>query len=190
MGDYFDIYDILCEEQRLKVRFTEQVPWSRLLSFTDETNPLETTVPRGTVLQLPLWMARALCQAGVAVILPPRQFGGRVRADLAAGAESVNLRDLCPYWYALGIKVGQLLPAEGISRVLRVALAGRLDFMGRAVFAGSADGGGAVDPHKTIFGRPGCMAGLDHREQAIYAATVAARRDADGWASSCRSSSA
>lgn len=186
-SDYFNVYDISCEEQRLKVRFTQDVPWSKLLSFTDETNPLETIVPRGTVLQLPLWMARALHQAGVAVILPPRQFSGKVRADLAAGAESVNLRDLSPYWYSLGLKVAQLLPTENISRVLRAALGGRLEFMGRAIFAsnlGMAEGGegsSGGDPHKTIFGRQGATAILDHMEQTIYMATVATRKDTDNW---------
>lgn len=177
-GDYFDLHDILCEEQRVKVRFLQDTPWTHLLTLSDETTVADTHIAKGTVLEVPLWLARSLQAAAVLVVLPPRQFGSRVRADLAAGADAVSLRELSPYWYSLGAKMASLLPAEAIARTLRGALAGRLRLLARGIYCPTD---GASDPHKTVFGVRGSAAALDHLEAAIYAATVAARKDADAW---------
>jgi hypothetical protein len=178
---YFDLHDILCEEQTVKLRFTQDVPWTSQLAFSDDTVSTDTLIPRGTVLQMPLWLARSLHTTGLATILAPRQFSTRMRADLSADATAVNLRDLAVYWYRLGAKLAGILPAENIPRVMVAALAGRLVFLGRAIFAPSEK---SSDPHQTIFGGAnGGLAILDHTEQGIYTATVTARKDTDGWAS-------
>lgn len=182
--DYFGLHDMLCLEERVKVRFLQDVPWTPLLAIADENMINSLTIPRGTVLQLPLWLARVLHEADVAVVLPPRPYGARVRADLAADATAVNLKDLSRHWYSLGVKVGQILPSEGIARMLKGALAGRLPLLGRAVYSSALAFDG--DPHKTVFGgssgSSACPSSLDRWEENIFAATVAARKDSDAWA--------
>lgn len=182
--DYFDLHEIICEEERVKVRFLQDVPWTPLLAISDENMISSHNILRGTILQMPLWLARALHESGVAVVLPPRQFGTRVRADLAAEATAVNLRDLSRHWYSLGVKVGQILPSEGIARMLKGALAARLPLLGRALYSSSATPLEA-NPYKTVFGgtrsATSSPPSLDQWEEGIFAATLAARRDADAW---------
>ncbi len=38
MADYYDIHDIQCGEQRVRVRFDQSVPWSPLLYCEEPTN--------------------------------------------------------------------------------------------------------------------------------------------------------
>ena len=161
----------------MRVRFLQDVPWTNLLQLFDEVNE-HAFIASGTVMQMPLWMARALTETGVLTILPARQYGVRVRADLAADATAVNLKDLSPCWYELGIKMSAMLPTEGIARTLRGAFAGRLPFIGRGVFMPSES---PSDPHKTVFGVQSSSSILERTERRIYAATIAAKKDVDGW---------
>lgn len=194
MARYFDPHDIMCEEQRVKVRFLQDVPWLGSLSLAgeDASSCLSTTGPAdencfmtaGAIVQMPLWMARALAATGVLQIIPVRQYGVRVRADLMADPLAVSLRDLCPYWYALGTKLATLLPNESLGRLMRSAFSGRLPLLARASFYAGKDAGTVdVDPHQMIFG--GTTAGarqlLDHQEQIIYQRALDTRRDAAAW---------
>lgn len=192
MARYFDPHDMMCEEQRVKVRFVQDVPWLGSLSLSGEDSCVLATgsvsdtcfMTTGTIVQMPLWMARALAVTGVLQVVPARQYGVRVRADLVADPLAVSLRDLGPYWYALGAKLATLLPGESLGRLMRAAFAGRLALLARASFYAGANGGAIeVDPHQVIFG---AVAGagsqlLDHCEQTIYQEALAVRRDADAW---------
>ncbi len=133
-------------------------------------------------MEVPLWLAVQMQQILFVALLPPRQFSPRVRADLAADADAVNLRDLAPYWYDFGAKVAAAVGGAfcgATVRMMRSALGGRLAFIARSVYTRGA--AGASDPHKTIFGVAQSTAILDHAEAAIYEATVGAQRDAEGF---------
>lgn len=181
--DYFSLQDIMCEEQMVRVRFTSNVPWCDSLNLIDDINLTDSSyISNGTITQMPFWMGRALREAGVAEILAVKQFSPRVRADLAAGADSVNLKDLSPYWYRFGIKASRILPTENITRVLRAALSGRLNLIGRGITSiPSSSSSVEQDPHKTVFGSQGYSAIMDSTELEIFTASVGARKDVDAW---------
>ena len=144
----------------------------------------EEVMEQGTVTQLPLWLARPLHIAGYCRILPPRHFGARVRADLAADASALNLSNLSRHWYRLGMRMAPLLPSEGISKVLRGALSARIGMLSKALYSTGGVTETAIDPHKTVFGagRGGYVeANLDVMERAIFRQTIEAKRDADRW---------
>lgn len=182
-ADYYDIDDIISETELVKVRFLKDISWTGAFELSEELSNGNSTINNGTVLQLPLWLARALAECGSVTILPPRQFGVRIRADLAAQADAVNLHELCPNWYRLGIKVGKLLPGEGISRMMKGALAGRLGYLSKAIFLPGHQGSvTANDPHQTIFGARSSTSILDNTEEEIFLQTIAAKKEADAWA--------
>lgn len=178
MEDYFDPHDILCEEQRVKIRFSHDVPWGGMRSLPEELQITDSLISKGTVLEVPLWMARPFLSSGVATILMPRQFGTRVRADLAAGADAVSLKDLSSYWYRFGMKTGRLLPNENISKLCKAALAGRLGFISKGVFS---NGDRVCDPHNSLHGAPNHGSFLDFEEAIIFSETIASRKDCDQW---------
>lgn len=182
--DYFSIADVLCDEQRVKVKFLENVKWSSSLdmSATDDNLSTDGIVAKGTILQIPLWMARALVESNTVLILPPRQFNTRVRSDLAADPSSVNIKDLSSHWYLLGAKLSPLIPTEGVARTMRIALTGRLPLLSKSIFTPSNTM--SEDPHKSVFGgTQGLTSTLDYTELSIYSATVAGRKDANAWSS-------
>lgn len=182
-SNYYDVDDIIAETELVKVRFLKDTLWAGALDLSEELNNDNSTINHGTVLQLPLWLARALAECGSVAILPPRQFGVRIRADLAAQADAVNLRELCPNWYRVGIKMGKLLPGEGISRMLKSALAGRLGYLSKAIFLpGHHEAAVANDPHQSIFGVRSSTSILDNTEEEIFLQTMAAKKEADAWA--------
>lgn len=151
-----------------------------MLHLSEELQISDSLIPKGTVVEVPLWLARTFMSSGVALLMAPRQFGTRVRADLAADAEAVSLKDLCPYWYRFGLKVSGLLPAENIARLGKAALSGRLGYLSKGVFS-SADRS-SCDPHKTMFGGSGQNGSvLDFTEMNILTETVTAKKDCDQW---------
>lgn len=179
---YFDFNDLQCEEYRVKVRFLRDTPWTTEICLAEELSNC-SLIPRGTIISLSLYHARILAINGIVAILPSKAFSSRVRADLAADATSVNLRNLALHWYELGIKLSALQPNEDIVRTLNMALMNRLPLLAKAVFAPPENESPAADPHNIIFGSTSFTMGMDHAEEAIYLATVAAKRDADRWLS-------
>lgn len=182
--DCFDVQNLLCEEQRVKVRFLQNTPWTGVLALAEDGEH-DSFIAKGTVLMIPLWLARTLQEHGTIQILPPRQFGPRIRDDLIADAMTVNLHEISPYWYELGSKLSKLLPEEGIARMMRGTMVERMKLLARSTVStdiiNGKMGDGGADPHKTIFGVMGPMSRMDATEKTIYSACVKAKTDSERW---------
>lgn len=72
----------------------------------------EEDIHKHTRLELPYWMAQMLAVYDIISIQQPKPYGARVRSALNASASSVRLRDLVPYWYAMALRLSQLLDSE------------------------------------------------------------------------------
>jgi len=178
------VQNLLCEEQRVKVRFLQDAPWTGVLALTDDAEH-DSFIAKGTVLMIPLWLARTLQEQGTLQILPPKQFGLRIRDNLIADATAVNLHEASPYWYELGGKLSRLLPEEGIARMMKGTMMERMTLLARGIISTDTTNGevgdGGSDPHKTIFGVTGPMSRMDAMEKAIYSACVKAKKDSERW---------
>jgi GINS complex subunit 3 len=167
--EYFDPHDIVCGEQRIRVRFTRNVPWSPTLT---SEQPISGQVDKGSIMDLPIWLAEVLSQNHIVDILPSRPFGSRVTSDLEAGPEALNLRDLAQYYYRLGEKCSHLMPNEGIASLMKKAFISRIEFIGRPLTMPSLSRhvsalSETADPHRAIFHGSGqtLLAKLDHEEE-------------------------
>ena len=110
---YWEVDDILAESQRLPCTFNIDVPGLGYLEGSGEPD-----IEKHARLELPYWMAELLAVYDIVTIQQPRAFGTRVRAALDATATSVQLRNLVPQWYALALRLAQLLGSDEMRNML------------------------------------------------------------------------
>lgn len=177
-----ELDELACADTAVRVEVLHDVPWHpTLLCARDEPRAV---LPRGAVLAAPLWLAAALAATGSARVLPgQRPFSLRTRAELAAGAAQVSLRDLAPHWFRLGVRLAPHVPHEALPGVLHDALSRRLPaILALAEAVAAAPQTEDADPHATIFGGGGAArrmaAMLDPHERPIAVAALAAMADA------------
>ncbi len=98
--DYFSLIDILAEKERVPVITNEDLP---KLGFLDpSTSSRGGTLPQGSKLELPLWMAKSLRSKNRAQILMPPNFTYKKRQIVSAEPDAVNLHSYGPHFYESG----------------------------------------------------------------------------------------
>lgn len=117
MVQYYDIDDILAENELVPAVFQEAANGVGLFDSSDEANKVES----GTKVELPFWLARELhLRQAVSVNVPPC-FNKKTREEIGADAAHVDLRNRSPYFYELGCKMVPLIGDKTIGSLLLVA---------------------------------------------------------------------
>ncbi|KAI5679042.1 hypothetical protein M9H77_09992 [Catharanthus roseus] len=119
MANYYDIDDILAEEEMVPAIFQESAYGVGLLESSDDTNMVEA----GSKAELPFWLSCDLHGRGVISIDLPPWFrrDSRTRKEIGADAAHVDLRSRCQYFYELGLKIAPLVGDKTIGPFLLVA---------------------------------------------------------------------
>lgn len=119
MANYYDIDDILAEEEMVPAVFQQAADGVGLLDSSDDTNKVEA----GSKAELPFWLARDLHVRGVVSVDVPPYFRkvSRTRKEIGADAAHVDLRSRCQYFYELGLKIAPLVGDRTIGPFLLVA---------------------------------------------------------------------
>ncbi|XP_063615046.1 DNA replication complex GINS protein PSF3-like, partial [Penaeus indicus] len=106
--DYFSLGDILATQDRVPCKF--ELPVYNL-GYLDPSSGNKDVVA-GTKLELPCWLARALCSSRRHIVSAqlPNTFKERYREIMKADASVVDLHKLGPHYYELG---QHLLPLAG-----------------------------------------------------------------------------
>lgn len=127
MSSYWDIDEILAEEERTPVVFMTD---AHQLGYLDHETT-EEDIQDGTRLELPFWLAQSLCKRNYVEVETPKCYGGGFRSALRADPSPtvVDLRQRCPYYFRLGVKLGQFVPDDDESHHIAEALV--LAFTGR-----------------------------------------------------------
>lgn len=117
MSQYYDIDDIIAEDELVPAVFQVAANGVGLFDSSDETNKVE----QGSRVELPFWLARELhLRQAVSISLPPC-FNQKTRDELAADAAHVDLKNRCPYFYELGCKLFALAGDKSIAFLLLAA---------------------------------------------------------------------
>ena len=109
---YWSIDDFLAGQERLPCRIEE--PLYRL-GFLSTHSTEEHLLP-GTKIELPLWLARTLCnrKRRVVSVQLPKAYREVMRTALSADATVVDLHRNGPYYYAVGVSLLHLdFPERG-----------------------------------------------------------------------------
>ncbi|KAJ4822900.1 hypothetical protein Tsubulata_035440 [Turnera subulata] len=103
MANYYDIDDILVEEEFVPVLFNKAVNGVRIDESTEKG-----FVEEGSKSELPFWLARELHLRKAVTISSPSCFNHATRVEIQADAGCVDLRSRCQYFYEFGCKLAPL----------------------------------------------------------------------------------
>ncbi|XP_015075698.1 DNA replication complex GINS protein PSF3-like [Solanum pennellii] len=119
MTSYYDIDDILAEEEMVPAVFLQTANEVGIFDCADDTNKVEA----GTHVEMPFWLAQELYVRQVVSIKVPPYFDtkAKTRNEIGADAAHVDLRSLCPYFYDFGCKIARLIGEKTIGPLLLVA---------------------------------------------------------------------
>ena len=119
---YLDIDEILCEEERVPCTFMLTAVGLGHLDTSVEGNDL----PEQTRIELPLWLATQLHRKDMALMELPRHFERKMRDEILAGAENINLKEFSYYFYEVGSRLcaSLNLPNDDLKNALSIAFAG------------------------------------------------------------------
>ncbi|CAA0839832.1 GINS complex protein [Striga hermonthica] len=119
MANYYDIDDILAEEELVPSVFQHNANGVGLFDSSDDTDKVKS----GSRIELPFWLVRELYLRQLISIRVPSCFDreSKTREEIAADAAHVDLRTRCPYFYELGCKLGPLIGDKTIGPFLLVA---------------------------------------------------------------------
>ncbi|KAL7754044.1 DNA replication protein [Sorochytrium milnesiophthora] len=96
MADYYDVDDILAEQQKLPAVFTTTVP---AMGYLEGSTQGDDDIQRGTKMELPLWLVEQLTLQEFVDLSVPRQLSPSVRSAIRASAAHLDLFSLYPYFY-------------------------------------------------------------------------------------------
>eukprot|EP00833_Pecoramyces_ruminatium_P005994 jgi/Orpsp1_1/1180026/evm.model.c7180000071852.1 len=125
-SDYFDLDDILAEQQKMQVSFKEDIPGLGFL----ENNPGEPLHKDEKVL-LPFWIITELSKIEVddnisddghiIELSNPKCFKNQFKNQLIAGPTSVQLYQACPYYFQFGYKLSKISGDETLPLILETS---------------------------------------------------------------------
>ncbi|GCC26434.1 DNA replication complex GINS protein PSF3 isoform X7 [Chiloscyllium punctatum] len=101
--NFFSLDDILMTQEKVPCRTLMLLP---RLGFLDKSSEADL-IPEGTKMELPLWMAKGLCDPKRRIISAgtPKVYQGSWRTIFSADAKVVDLHKLGPYYYAFGTQL-------------------------------------------------------------------------------------
>eukprot|EP00347_Sterkiella_histriomuscorum_P003072 403365697 len=143
--DYWNIDDILAEEETCPTQFVLDAKGLGYLDHLDQINPNSVNANRasssaqnmlikqqklrqlqnevlkaGSRVELPLWLAIALAQRDIVDLLPPRYMTQQYFNTLQAGAEVVSMRQQSPYIYENVNKICEYIDEESSKRAMEL----------------------------------------------------------------------
>ncbi|XP_043725709.1 DNA replication complex GINS protein PSF3-like [Telopea speciosissima] len=104
MAHYYNIDDIIMEEEIISVVFQVAANGVGLLDPSAETNSVE----QGSKVELPFWLAQELHLRQAVAMNVLACFNQKTRKEIQVNAACVDLRNRCPYFYELGCKIAPL----------------------------------------------------------------------------------
>ncbi|XP_043689873.1 DNA replication complex GINS protein PSF3-like isoform X1 [Telopea speciosissima] len=104
MAHYYNIDDIIMEEEIISVVFQVAANGVGLLDPSAKTNSVE----QGSKVELPFWLAQELHLRQAVAMNVLACFNQKTRKEVQADAACVDLRNKCPYFYELGCKIAPL----------------------------------------------------------------------------------
>ena len=123
--DYFNIDSIIAEDERTPLTWSlkaEGIAWL-------DSSLVGEDVAQGTPMELPLWLAEELKLKDLVEVTLPKAYSRKSRSNIKADAVAAKLRELSPFFYSVGLRLGPLLrnheEARQLSQDVREVLADR-----------------------------------------------------------------
>ena len=129
---YWDIDDILAEEEKINVVVDKSS--YRNGSLNPNCQDPEADLEKGSVLEIPLWLALFLAQIEMVEIEIPRFYRENFKNTLLADPTHVNLREKTPFYYEIGLKLCKLINDRTLVPTLSVVFLNRVKHFAKISF--------------------------------------------------------
>ncbi|CAL0329101.1 unnamed protein product [Lupinus luteus] len=120
MAKYYDIDDIITEEETVSVIFQKAASGVGI----DPSAEMDF-VEAGSKVELPFWLAHELHLRQAVSVNVPLCFNQKTRLEIQADSASVDLRSRCPFFYEFGCKMAPLVADRTIGFLLLSAFKSR-----------------------------------------------------------------
>ncbi|KAJ7963989.1 DNA replication complex GINS protein PSF3-like [Quillaja saponaria] len=120
MAKYYDIDDIITEEETVSVIFQKAASGVGI----DPSSEIDC-VEVGSKVELPFWLAHELQLRQAASVNVPTCFNQKTRLEIQADSACVDLRSRCPYFYEFGCKIAPIIGDRTIGFLLLSAFKSR-----------------------------------------------------------------
>lgn len=104
---YYSVDALLATQQRIPCKLLQDTPYNPILASASPSMQVNA-LKEGTKLDLPLYLVEFLAPQEYIDFDFPKYFDRRVQNSLKAGSESINLRQLNPYFYAVAERLVDL----------------------------------------------------------------------------------
>ncbi|KAK3422618.1 probable DNA replication complex GINS protein PSF3 [Eucalyptus grandis] len=120
MGSYYDVDDIIAEEEPVSVVFQKPANGVGI-----DPSAEKNCVDQGSKVELPFWLANELCQRNAVSVLVPPCFDEKTRLEIQADPACVDLRSRSPYFYEFGCKLAPIVADRTLGFLLFSAFRSR-----------------------------------------------------------------
>ncbi|CAJ1860463.1 unnamed protein product [Sphenostylis stenocarpa] len=120
MAKYYDIDDIIMEEETVSVIFQKAASGVGI-DPSSEMDFIET----GSKVELPFWLAHELQLRQAVSVNVPSCFDQKTRLEIQADSAGVDLRSRCPFFYDFGCKIAPIVGDRTIGFLLLSAFKSR-----------------------------------------------------------------
>lgn len=117
---YLDIDQILSEEERIPATFLLEGPGLGHLDASIDS----TDLPENSRIELPLWLALSFGRKNMVNLELPKHFERKMRDEILAGAENINLKEFSHYFFEVGSNLAIETKNEDLKTTLQIAFAG------------------------------------------------------------------
>mmetsp|Transcript_29246 Transcript_29246/g.64915 ORF Transcript_29246/g.64915 Transcript_29246/m.64915 type:complete len:196 (+) Transcript_29246:85-672(+) len=117
---YLDIDTILSEEERIPATFIVEAPGLGHLDNSIDSEDL----PEQSRIEMPLWLAMAFAKRGMVTLELPKHFEKKMREEILAGAQNIDLREFSFYFFEVGSTLAVEMKNEDLRQSLQIAFAG------------------------------------------------------------------
>ncbi|KAI9230014.1 MAG: hypothetical protein DHS80DRAFT_29249 [Piptocephalis tieghemiana] len=181
MSDYFDIEDLVAENQMVDCTANMDLGALGYLGGRKEGD----LVKKGDTIKMPFWLATASSETGAMTLNLPRAYRTKVVNSLSASSVDVPIHSFYPFYYRLGMWICNILSNQEIPRLLLDSFRHR---MGMIIDYTQCRGDGKGSSNGSSFWSveekedPESMYHLlDENERKIYAAGVQQAGEQKSW---------
>ena len=189
-----DVDVILSEEERLPCTFLQD---GSNLGNLDQ-HVVDNDLPANTKVDLPLWLSSQFMKKNMVEMEFPKHYQRKMREELHAGAEAVDLRSFTQYFFDVGIKLAvemtssDVASREDLMHTLRDAFSGGryhrliMNSLAQGLFDDSADYSQTLTIFELVLFQEGLSAAKNMHQwrsldsNILQKASVLGRRGASG----------
>ncbi|KAK3284699.1 hypothetical protein CYMTET_7659 [Cymbomonas tetramitiformis] len=136
MADYWNIHDMLAEEEKVTAYFNVG---STGLGRAFDPSCDDEDLKEGAKLEIPLWLTKDLASRGMIKVERPSYYGPRVKNDLQADPRCVNLGEKSPYFYDVGLRLLEVSHDPKLAELLNLTFQRRYQQLLIAALSVQAD---------------------------------------------------